>query len=85
MTELWALLVTLSTTKPNALRLPLRDTGLHLASRFHADAALLAGFDPEAVAMMSALPYLHDIDPDIGRKGCEICRQYISAIMPAVS
>jgi hypothetical protein len=71
-TELWALLDTLSVTKPDSLHLPPSDTGLHSASIFHADAALAAGFDPEAVTVMSALPYLHDSDPDMGQRAIEI-------------
>jgi hypothetical protein len=71
VTELWTLLDTLSVTKPGALQLPL-DTGLHSTSIFYADAALAAGFDPEAVTVMSALPYLHDSDPDMGQRAIEI-------------
>jgi hypothetical protein len=44
------------------LRLPPSDSGIHPATSFHADAALAAGFAPEAVAVMSALPYLHDFE-----------------------
>ena len=56
MAELWTLLDTLAVVEPGALRLPPSDTGYHPTSAFHADAALAAGFHPEAAAVMSALP-----------------------------
>jgi hypothetical protein len=71
LTELWTLLDTLAIIKPEALQLPPSDTRLHPASSFHAEAALAAGFDPEAVAVMSALPYLH-VDSDMGQRAIEI-------------
>ncbi|KAM0698844.1 hypothetical protein Q7P36_000888 [Cladosporium allicinum] len=64
MTELWTLLDTLAVVEPGALRLPPPDTGYHPTSAFHADAALAAGFHPEAAAVMSALPYIHTEDWD---------------------
>jgi hypothetical protein len=64
MAELWTLLNTLAIVEPGALRLPSSDTGIHPKSTFHADAALAAGFHPKAVAVMSALPYLHTDDWD---------------------
>jgi hypothetical protein len=64
MAELWTLLDTLAIVEPGALRLPSSDTGIHPKSTFHADAALAAGFHPKAVAVMSALPYLHTDDWD---------------------
>jgi hypothetical protein len=72
LTELWTVFDTLAIIKPGALRLPPPDTGLHYASSFHAGAALAAGFDPEAVAVMSALPYLHDDDSRMGQRAIEI-------------
>lgn len=64
MAELWTLLDTLAVVEPGALRLPPPDTGYHPTSAFHADAALAAGFHPEAAAVMSALPYIHTEDWD---------------------
>jgi hypothetical protein len=71
LTELWTLLDTLAIIKPGALELPPSDTGLHPASSFDTNAALAAGFDPEAVAVMSALPYLY-AEPDMGQRSTEI-------------
>jgi hypothetical protein len=71
LTELWTLLDTLAIIKPEALQLPPSDTGLHPASVFNTNAALAAGFDPEAVAVMSALPYLH-VERDMGQRAIEI-------------
>jgi hypothetical protein len=71
LTEVWTLLDTLAIIKPGALKLPPSDTGLHPAGSFDADAALAAGFDPEAIALMSALPYLH-VEPDMGQRAIEI-------------
>jgi hypothetical protein len=71
LTELWTLLDTLAIIKSDALQLPPSDTRLHPARSFHADAALAAGFDPEATAVMSALPYLH-VKPDMGQRAIEI-------------
>lgn len=66
MTELWELLDTLTTVKPGAsLRRAPSDIGIHLAQSFNSDAALAVGFTPEAVTVISALPYLHNSDPDI--------------------
>jgi hypothetical protein len=74
MTELWNLLDTLAIVKPGAsLQRPPSDTGIHRAARFHANAALAAGFNPEAVKVMSALPYLHDSHPDMGQRAVQIC------------
>lgn len=74
MTKLWELLDTLTVVKPGAsLRRPPSDTGIHLAQSFNSDAALAAGFTPEAVTVISALPYLHDSYPDIGQRAVEIC------------
>jgi hypothetical protein len=74
MTELWQLLDTLAIVKPKAsLQRPPFDTGIHRADKFHANAALAVGFDPEAVKVMSALPYLHDSHPDMGQRAVEIC------------
>jgi hypothetical protein len=71
LTELWTLLDTLAIIKSDALQLPPSDTGLHPASSFHAEAALAAGFDPEATAVMAALPYLH-VEPNMGQRAVEI-------------
>jgi hypothetical protein len=71
LTELWTLLDMLAIVKPGALQLPPFDTGLHPLRSFHAEAALAAGFDPEAVAVMSALPYLH-VESDMGQRAIEI-------------
>lgn len=68
MTELWTLLDELAIIEPGALQLPPTDSGVHPASIFDADVALAAGYSPEAVAVMSALPYLHDS----GQKAIEI-------------
>jgi hypothetical protein len=74
MTELWELLDTLAILKPGAsLQRPPPNTGTHPADRFHAKAALAAGFTPGAVKVMSALPYLHDSHPDMGQRAVEIC------------
>jgi hypothetical protein len=71
LTELWTLFNTLAIVKLEALQLPPSDTRLHPASSFHAEAALAAGFDPEAIAVMSALPYLH-VEPGMGQRAIEI-------------
>lgn len=74
MAELWELLEMLAVLKPGtSLRRPPSDTGVHLADSFNADAALAVGFTPEAVTVMSALPYLHDGHPDMGQRAVEIC------------
>ena len=74
MTELWELLDLLAIVKPGAsLRLPPSDTGVHLADSFNVDAAIAAGFTPEAVKVMPSLPYLHDSHPDMGQRAVEIC------------
>lgn len=62
MTELWILLDELAILEPGALQLPPTDSGVHPASSFHAKLALAAGYSPEAAAVMSSLPYLHDGD-----------------------
>ena len=73
LTELWTLLEQLAIVKTGAsLTLPPSDTGVYPASRFHADAALEAGFTAEAIFVMSALPYLHDSLPDLGQRAIEI-------------
>jgi hypothetical protein len=64
MTELRSLFDTIAIVEPGALRFPPPDTGIHPTSVFQADAALAAGFDPEAVVVMSALPCLHHDDWD---------------------
>ena len=69
MTELWELVDTLAIVKPGAsLRRPPSDAGIHRAGSFDVDAALAAGFTPDAVTVMSALPYLHDSRPDMGQR-----------------
>lgn len=74
MTELWELLDLLATVKPGAsLQRSSSDTGVHHADRFNVDAALAAGFTHEAAKVMSALPYLHDSQPDMGQRAVEIC------------
>jgi hypothetical protein len=74
MTDLWELLDALAIVKPGAaMRRPPSDTGIHRANCFNANAALEAGFSPEAVTVMSALPYLHDSQPDMGQRAVEIC------------
>jgi len=74
VTELWELLDTLAIVKPEAsLQRPPSNSGIHRADRFHANAALAAGFSPEAVRVISALPYLHDSQPDMGQRAVEIC------------
>lgn len=74
MTELWELLDLLAIVKPGAsLQQPPSDTGVYHADRFNVDAAFAAGFTPEAVKVMSALPYLHDSEPDMGQPAVEIC------------
>lgn len=72
MTELWTLIDKLAVVEPDALRLPPSDTGIHPATSFDADAALAAGFAQDAVLVMSALPYLHDSEPDMGQRTIEI-------------
>lgn len=72
MTELWTLIDKLAVVEPDALRLPPPDTGIHPATSFDADAALAAGFAQDAVLVMSALPYLHDSEPDMGQRTIEI-------------
>jgi hypothetical protein len=73
LTELWSLFGQLAIVKPGAsLNLPPSDTGFYPANSFHADVALAAGFTPEAVSVMSALPYLHDSLPDMGERAVEI-------------
>lgn len=62
LTELYTLLDTLAAIEPGLVRLPPADTGIHPSSVFNADAAKAAGFNAEAVEVLSALPYL-----DIGR------------------
>ena len=64
MTELRSLFDTIAIVEPGALRFPPPDTGIHPTSVFQADAALAAGFDPEAVVVMSVLPYLYHDDWD---------------------
>lgn len=59
MTELWTLLDDLAAIEHGRLQLPPQDTGVHPASIFDSNAALAAGFNSEAVEVMSALPYLH--------------------------
>jgi hypothetical protein len=72
MAELWTLLDTLAIIKSGAsLQLPPSDTGVHPASTFSIDAALAAGFTPEAVTVMSALPYLHDSQPEWGQRAVD--------------
>ena len=74
MAELWELVDTLAIVKPGAsLRRPPSDTGIHRAGSFDVDAALAAGFTPDAVTVISALPYLHDSRPDMGQRAVEIC------------
>lgn len=74
MTELWELLDMLAIVKPGAsLRRPPSDTGIHRADSFNSSAALAAGFTPEAITVMSTLPYLHDSHPDMGQRAVEIC------------
>jgi hypothetical protein len=73
MRELWTLLDTLAIVKHGAsLQIPPPDTGVHPASIFCVDAALAAGFTLEAVTVMSALPYLHDSQPDSGQRAVEL-------------
>lgn len=62
LAELYTLLDTLAAIEPGLVRLPPSDTGIHPPSIFNADAAKAAGFNAEAVEVLSALPYL-----DIGR------------------
>jgi hypothetical protein len=62
LTELYTLLDTLAAISPNLVRLPPTSTGVHPPHIFNATAARAAGFSPEAVTVLSALPYL-----DIGR------------------
>ena len=74
MTDLWELVDTLAIVKSGAsLQRPPSDTGIHRAGSFDVDAALAAGFTPDAVTVMSALPYLHDSRPDMGQRAVEIC------------
>lgn len=58
LTELYVLLDTLAAIPPNRLRLPPADTGTYPPDVFNAEAARAAGFSPEAVKALSALPYL---------------------------
>jgi hypothetical protein len=62
LTELYTLLDTLAAISPNLVRLPPTSIGIHPPSIFNATAAHAAGFSPEAVTVLSALPYL-----DVGR------------------
>jgi len=66
LTELYTLFDDLAAIEPNILRLPPSDTSVHPASLFDADGATAAGFTPEAVLVISALPYLHDGDSSMG-------------------
>lgn len=59
LTELYTLLNSLAALSPEiAVRLPPADTGMHPPDAFNFDAARAAGFNEEAVAVLSALPYL---------------------------
>ncbi|KAI7183683.1 hypothetical protein KC363_g8114 [Hortaea werneckii] len=73
ITELWTLFEQLAIVKPSAsLIQPPSHTGIHPNASFHADVACAAGFSPTAVVVLSILPYLHDSEPDMGRKAVEI-------------
>lgn len=73
LTELWTLFEQLAIIKPGAsLIQPPSHTGIHPDTSFHADVARAAGFSPTAVAVMSALPYLRDSEPDLGCRAVEI-------------
>jgi hypothetical protein len=57
LTELYVLLDTLSAIPSASSDLPPPDTGVHPPSDFDADGALAAGFSPEAVRVLSMIPY----------------------------
>jgi len=60
LTELYSLLDTLAAIEPDLTpRFPHPSTGVHPATAFNADAARVAGFDAEAISVLSALPYLN--------------------------
>lgn len=61
LTEFYELLVKLAVIPPEMLKFPDPHTG---DANFNVDAALEAGYTPEAVRLMARLPYL-DIDSDI--------------------
>lgn len=60
MTELYTLFDDLVAIEPNIIHFPPSDTGVHPTTLFDAEGARAAEFAPEAVAVMSSLPYLHD-------------------------
>ena len=60
LTELYTLLDTLAAISPDLTpRFPPPNTGVHPPTVFNADAARAAGFDAEAITVLSALPYLN--------------------------
>lgn len=68
LTELYTLLDTLAAISPDlSPRFPPSDTGVHPPSIFNADGARAAGFNDEAVMVLSALPYL-----DVGQQEMHI-------------
>ena len=64
LTELYTLLDSLAAIPDNLLRLPSPDTGVHAPDAVNTAAATAAGYDPDTVALMCALPYL-----DVGIAG----------------
>jgi hypothetical protein len=60
LTQLYSLLNTLAAIEPRlSPRYPPTDTGIHPPEIFNEEAARAAGFSPEAVVVLSALPYLN--------------------------
>jgi hypothetical protein len=60
LTELYSLLDTLAAISPDLTpRFPPFNTGVHSPTIFNADTARTAGFDAEAILVLSALPYLN--------------------------
>ena len=60
LTKLYTLLDTLAAISPDLTpRFPPPNTGVHPPTVFNADAARAAGFDAEAITVLSALPYLN--------------------------
>lgn len=55
--ELYSLLDTLSAVPSTSIDSPPPDTGVHPPSDLDADSALAAGFSPEAVRVLSMIPY----------------------------
>jgi hypothetical protein len=56
--ELYTLLDQLAVVPPSVAIFPSPDTGIHAAGDFDAEAAEAAGFNAEAVKVLSSMPYL---------------------------